>query len=76
MGNLFQNVNVNLIYDLKGSTQGRTRLKEKQTPEDFKEKKIALKDNDFIKHVKGGITFVESRSDEFGNKRRKIKEII
>lgn len=76
MENLFQNVQVDQIFDLKGSSQGRTRLKNNQKPLDLKGQNIALKDNDFIKHMKGGLTFVENRQDEFGNKKRKIKEII
>jgi hypothetical protein len=28
MGNLFKGLRVDLFYDLKGSTQGRTRLKD------------------------------------------------
>jgi len=59
-----------LIYDLKGSIQNRTRLKEGEKPEDYKDKKMALKDNDFTKHLKK-ITFVE----ECGAK-RKIIDII
>lgn len=47
-----------LIFDLKGSTINRTRLKEGEKPEDYKKKKMALKDNDFVKHYKQ-ITFVE-----------------
>lgn len=52
MGNIFRNFNVGLRYDLKGSTQGRTLLASSQKPQENKNLKVALKDNDFIKHVK------------------------
>lgn len=52
MGNIFKDFNVGLRYDLKGSSQGRTFLKQGQKPKDNKQLKTALKDNDFTKHVK------------------------
>ena len=75
MENLFKNVRVDLFFDLKGSTQGRTRLKDNQKLEDFKDMKIALKDNDYIKHVKT-LTFVETFSDQDKLGRRKLMEVI
>jgi hypothetical protein len=52
MGNIFKDFTVGIRYDLKGSTQGRTFLREGQNPKDRKDLKTALKDNDFIKHVR------------------------
>lgn len=62
MGNIFKDFEVGLRYDLKGSTQGRTYLNDKQKPSDLKDVKTALKDNDFIKHVKN-IELVEFQRD-------------
>lgn len=66
MGNIFKDYTVGIRYDLKGSTQGRTFLKESQSPRDRKDLKTALKDNDFIKHVKNIkiATSVDNRSNE------------
>jgi 1-phosphatidylinositol-4-phosphate 5-kinase len=52
MDNIFKAFEVGLRFDLKGSTQGRTYLKPGQKPKDNKNVKTALKDNDFIQHVK------------------------
>ena len=64
MGNIFQNFQVGLMYDLKGSTAGRTYLKPDQKPESVKEKKTAMKDNDFVKYVKQIEFAGSSQADE------------
>ena len=56
MGNIFSDYKVGVRYDLKGSTSGRTCLKPDQLPNSRDDLKIALKDNDFVKHV-GSIRF-------------------
>jgi 1-phosphatidylinositol-4-phosphate 5-kinase len=51
MNNVFKDFNVGIRFDLKGSSHGRTDLKENETPyEEGRDKKVALKDNDFNKH--------------------------
>jgi hypothetical protein len=63
MGNIFQQFQVGLRYDLKGSTHGRTLLAQNKGPRDRSDLKTAMKDNDYIKHVKH-ITFVEEPSKD------------
>jgi hypothetical protein len=50
MDNLFKNFKVGTRFDLKGSTQGRTRVKSWQSRSDV-DIAVALKDNDFIHYV-------------------------
>ena len=54
MGNLFKDWTVGDRFDLKGSTQGRTYLKNGKFYEDLttRNKQTAMKDNDFREHVK------------------------
>lgn len=61
MENIFKKYSVGLRYDLKGSTQGRTRLRPNEDLRNRKDLKIALKDNDFIKFEKA-IYFVQNES--------------
>ena len=41
-----------LTFDLKGSTVGRRRLEKGQSIDEVKDQKIALKDLDFMDHIK------------------------
>ena len=51
MNNVFKDFNVGIRFDLKGSGHGRTLLLNDQKPDDVgRDKKTALKDNDFNKH--------------------------
>lgn len=53
MNNLFKDYEVGDRFDLKGSTVGRRTLREDEHLNDPKrDKKIALKDLDFVKHFK------------------------
>jgi hypothetical protein len=49
MNNIFVDFKVGLRFDLKGSTNNRTVLKGDMKPEDLGP--IAMKDNDFRKHM-------------------------
>ena len=57
MPNVFKDVKVGLIFDLKGSTAKRNSLKSDQKPKDLPG--IPLKDNDFTNHV-GNLKFYEN----------------
>ena len=53
MNNIFQDIDVRDRFDLKGSTQGRQTLKAaEEYKSEKRNKKIAMKDLDFMKHVK------------------------
>ena len=73
MGNLFKDWAVGDRYDMKGSTQGRTYLKNGRTYEDYstRNKQVSMKDNDFRKHVKN-IEFVE----HFQNSRSLLEKLF
>ena len=57
MPNVFKDLKVGLIFDLKGSTASRNSLKGDQKPSDLPG--IPLKDNDFTNHV-GNLKFYEN----------------
>ena len=51
MDNLFKTFDVGIRFDLKGSSQGRTRLKAGQTLTGNRDITVSLKDNDFRIHM-------------------------
>ena len=66
MNNVFKDFKVGIRFDLKGSTAGRDELENGMLPFDPKrDKKIAMKDNDFTKHFKH-LVFVDN-SEEAGH---------
>lgn len=63
MNNVFKDFKVGIRFDLKGSTAGRDQLQDGELPyEQKRDKKVAMKDNDFTKHFKY-LTFIDN-SDE------------
>ena len=61
MNNVFkyQDFDIGVRFDLKGSSVDRTHLPDGTSIADHKDVTIALKDNDFRTHV-GKLTFIES----------------
>lgn len=59
MQNLFRALDCGIRFDLKGSTQSRTRLKHGQTIYENRDINVSLKDNDFTHHMQK-INIVES----------------
>ena len=51
MENLFKAFDIGISFDLKGSSENRTRLKEGQTMYTGRDISVSMKDNDFRNHL-------------------------